>query len=161
VEREARRALHETAVAHLIEANPFELPPGMVESETEALTADLQRQLRPQQGEATALQITDEMRQQLHNQAVSRIKRELLIEEIAKREQIAVEEGDVDADLQRLAERTEQRIEYIRRQMEQAGALESIRRSIMSDKVLDFVVGRCTVTEVSKPATPAPSTTSS
>jgi trigger factor len=161
VEREARRALHETAVAHLIEANPFELPPGMVESETEALTADLQRQLRPQQGEATALQITDEMRQQLHNQAVSRIKRELLIEEIAKREQIAVEEGDVDADLQRLAERTEQRIEYIRRQMEQAGALESIRRSIMSDKVLDFVVGRCTVTEVSKPATPAPSPTSS
>jgi trigger factor len=161
VEREARRALHETAVAHLIEANPFELPPGMVEAETEALTADLQRQLRPQQGEATALQITDEMRQQLHNQAVSRIKRELLIEEIAKREQIAVEEGDVDADLQRLAERTEQRIEYIRRQMEQAGALESIRRSIMSDKVLDFVVGRCTVTEVSKPATPAPSPTSS
>jgi trigger factor len=160
-EREARRALHETVVARLIEANPFELPPGMVDAETEALTADLQRQFRPQQGDATALPITDEMRQQLHNQAVGRIKRELLIEEIAKREHIAVEEGDVDADLQRLAERTEQRIEYIRRQMEQAGALESIRRNIMSDKVLDFVVGRCTLTEVSKPATPAPSPTSS
>ena len=71
------------------------------------------------------------MRQQLHDQAVSRIKRDLLIEEIAKREKIAVEDGDVDADLKRLAERTEQRIEYIRRQMEQAGALESIRRNIL------------------------------
>jgi trigger factor len=160
-ERDARRALHETVVSRLVEANPFELPPGMVDAETEALTADLQRQFRPQQGDAAALPITDDMRQQLRDQAVSRIKRELLIEEIAKRENIAVEEGDVDADLKRLAERTEQRIEYIRRQMEQAGALESIRRNILSDKVLDFVAGRCTVSEVSKPATPAPSPTQS
>ncbi|HZC01853.1 MAG TPA: hypothetical protein VE844_10990, partial [Gammaproteobacteria bacterium] len=141
--------------------NPFELPPGMVDAETEALTADVQRQLRPQQEDAAAPQITEEMRQQLRDQAVSRIKRELLIEEIAKREGITVEDSDVEADLKRLAERTEQRIEYIRRQMEQAGALESIRRNIKSDKVLDFVVGRCTVSEVSKPATPEPSSTQS
>lgn len=160
-EREARRALHEAVVSRLIEANPFELPPGMVEAETEALTADLQRQLRPPQDDAAAPQMTEDMRQQLRDQAVSRIKRELLIEEIAKRESITVEEGDVEADLKRLAERTEQRIEYIRRQMEQAGALESIRRNIMSDKVLDFVVGRCTVSEVSKPATPELSPTQS
>jgi trigger factor len=161
VERDARRALHETVVSRLIEANPFELPPGMVDAETEALTADVQRQLRPQQEDAAAPQITEEMRQQLRDQAVSRIKRELLIEEIAKREGITVEDSDVEADLKRLAERTEQRIEYIRRQMEQAGALESIRRNIKSDKVLDFVVGRCTVSEVSKPATPEPSSTQS
>jgi len=160
-EREARRALHEAVVSRLIEANPFELPPGMVEAETEALTADLQRQLRPPQDDTAAPQMTEDMRQHLRDQAVSRIKRELLIEEIAKRESITVEEGDVEADLKRLAERTEQRIEYIRRQMEQAGALASIRRTIMSDKVLDFVVGRCTVSEVSKPATPELSPTQS
>jgi trigger factor len=158
-EREARRALHETVVVRLIEANPFELPPGMVEAETEALTADVQRQLQPQAGDATAPQLSEDMRQQLRDQAVNRIKRELLIEEIAKREGITVEEEDVEADLKRLAERTEQRIEYLRRQMEQAGALESLRRNLKSDKVLDFVVGRCTVNEVSKPATPEPSPT--
>jgi trigger factor len=156
-EREARRGLHETLVARLIESNPFELPPGMVEAETDALVADLQRQIRPQQGEAAPLQITEEIRQQFREQAVTRIKRELLIDDIAKREQITVDESDVEADLKRMAERTDQRLEYIRRQMEQAGALGSIRHNLLADKVLDFVAARCTVTEVSKPAEPEPS----
>jgi trigger factor len=158
-EREARRALHEVIVSRLIEANPFELPPGMVEAESETLVEDLQRQLRPQQGEAAPLQVTEEVRQQLREQAITRIKRELLIEEIAKREEITVGDSDVEAELKRLAERTDQRLEYIRRQMEQAGALGSIRHNILADKVLEFVAGRCTVTEVSKPPEPEPSST--
>lgn len=149
-EREARRALHEVVVTQLIEANPFELPPGMVEDETEALIADVQRQLRSQPQEAPP-PLSDEIRQQLHDRAIVRIRRELLIEEIAKREGITVEDSDVEADLKRVAERTEQRFEYLRRQMEQAGALESIRRNILADKVLDAVVARCTVNEVRKP----------
>jgi trigger factor len=158
-EREARHALHEVIVSRLVEANPFELPPGMVESETETLIANLQRQVRQQQGDSAPLQITEEVRQQFREQAITRIKRELLIDEIGKREGIAVDDTDVDADLQRLAERTEQRLEYIRRQMEQSGALGSIRHNILADKVLDFVAARCTVTEVSKPPEPEPSTT--
>jgi trigger factor len=158
-EREARRALHEVLVTRLVETNPFDLPPGMVEAETEQLIADLQRQVRAQQGQVPPLQISDEVRQQLREQAITRIKRELLLEEIAKRENLAVDDADVEAHLARLAERTEQRLEYIRRQMEQAGALESIRHNILADKVLDFVAARCTVTEVSKPAEPEPSTT--
>jgi trigger factor len=155
--REARRALHEVIVSRLVEANPFELPPGMVEAETETLIADVQRQLRPQQGDAAPLPITEEVRQQLRDQAITRIKRELLIDEIAKREGITVDDSDVEADLKRLAERTEQRLEFIRRQMEQTGALESIRHNILADKVLDFVAARSTVTDVSKPAEPEPS----
>ena len=158
-EREARRGLHEAVVSRLIEANPFELPPGMVEAETEARIEDLQRQLRPQPGDAAPPQITEELRQQLREQAITRIRRELLIEEIAKREGITVDDSDVEAELKRLAERTDQRVEYIRRQMEQAGALGSIRHNLLADKVLDFVAARCTVTEVTKPAAPEPSTT--
>lgn len=156
-EREARRQLHEAIVARLIEANPFELPPGMVDAETNTLIEDLQRQLRPQQAEAAPLQLTEEIRQQLREQAITRIKRELLIDDLAKREEITVDDSDVEADLKRIAERADQRLEYIRRQMEQAGALGSIRHNILADKVLDFVAARCTVTEVSKPAEPEPS----
>jgi trigger factor len=151
--------LHEVIVARLVEANPFELPPGMVEAETETLIADAQRQLRPQQGDAAPLQLSEEVQQQLRERAITRIKRQLLIDEIAKREGITVDDSDVEADLKRLAERTEQRLEYIRRQLEQTGALESIRHNILADKVLDFVAARSTVTEVSKPPEPELSTT--
>jgi trigger factor len=157
--REARRALHEVIVARLVEANPFDLPPGMVETETAALIADLQRQLRAQQDDAAPLQIGDEVRQQLREQAIIRIKRELLIDELSKREGITVDDSDMEAHLTRLAERTEQRVEYIRRQVEQSGALESIRHNLLADKVLDSVAARCTVTEVSKPPEPEPTTT--
>lgn len=157
-EREARRALHEAIVSRLIDANPFELPPGMIEAETEMLVEDLQRQLRPQSGDATSPPITEDVRERLREQAMTRIRRELLIEEIARREGIAVDDSDVEADLKRLAERAEQRVEYIRRQMEQAGALESLRRNILADKVLDTVAARCTITEVKKPPAAQPST---
>jgi trigger factor len=156
--REARRALHEVIVARLVEANPFELPPGMVEAETETLIADVQRQLRAQQGDAAPVSIAAEVRQQLREQAITRIKRELLIDAIAKREGITVDDSDVEADLKHLAERTEQRLEFIRRQLEQTGALESLRHNLLADKVLDFVAARSTVTEVSKPAEAEPST---
>ncbi|MBI3326638.1 MAG: trigger factor, partial [Nitrospinae bacterium] len=155
-EREARRALHEVLVTRLIEANPFELPPGMVEEETQALFNDTQKQLRSRGIDPNLLQGTDEQRQQLRERAVSRIKRELLLEEIAKREGLTADDSEVEAELHNLAERTEQRVEYIRRQMEQAGALESIRRGILADKVLDFMAGRCTVTEIETVAQAAP-----
>jgi trigger factor len=158
-EREARRSLHEAIVSRLIDANPFDLPPGMVEAETDMHLADLQRQIRAQQGDTPAVQISDEVRQQLREQAIIRIKRELILDELAKRESLTVEDADVEAHLTRLAERTEQRLEYLRRQMEQAGALDSIRHNLLAEKVLDLVASRCTVTEVSKPATPEPSTT--
>jgi trigger factor len=157
-EREARRALHEAIVARLIDANPVELPPGMVEAETEMLLEDLQRQLRSQPGDATSPSITEDVRERLREQAMTRIRRELLIEEIAKRESIAVDDSDVEADLKRLAERTDQRVEYIRRQMEQARALESLRRNILADKVLEMIAARCTVTEVKQPPAAQPST---
>jgi trigger factor len=157
--REARRALHEVIVARLVEANPFDLPPGMVETETAALIADLERQLRAQQDDTAPLQISDEVRQQLREQAMIRIKRELLIDELSKREGITIDDSEVEAHLTRLAERTEQRVEYIRRQMEQSGALESIRHNLLADKVLDSVAARCAVTEVSKPTEPEPTTT--
>jgi len=158
-EREARRALHEVIVARLIDANPFELPPGMVEADTDMHIADLQRQLRAQQGDTSPLQISAEVRQQLREQAITRIKRELLLDEVAKRESLSVDDADVEAHLTRLAERTEQRLEYLRRQVEQAGALESIRHNILADKVLEFVAAQCIITEVSQPAEPEPSTT--
>lgn len=150
-ERVARRALHEAVVAHLIEANPLELPPGMVEGETQALIIDMERELRPQGIKEDTSQLTEDHREQLQQRAVMRIKRELLIEEIAKREGLTADDSEVDGELKRVAERTEQRVEYIRRQMEQSGALESIRRGILADKVLDFVAGRCTIHEVVKP----------
>jgi len=155
-EREARRALHEVLVTRLIDANPFELPPGMVEEETQALLNDTQKQLRSRGIDPNLIQVTDEQRQQLRERAVSRIKRELLLEEIAKREGLTADDSEVEAELHALAERTEQRVEYIRRQMEQAGALESVRRGILADKVLDFMAGRCTVTEVEKVVQAAP-----
>lgn len=158
-EREARRLLHNLAVARLIEANPFELPPGMVAEEIQALFTDLRRHLSPRGDEPSPIQLTEELRQQLQVQAVTRIKRELLVEEVGKREGVTADDADVEAELKRIAERTEQRPDYIRRQMEQSGAIESLRRGILTDKVLDFVVGRCTVMDVVKPGqdtSPAP-----
>ncbi|MGH8057028.1 MAG: hypothetical protein ACREOH_07285, partial [Candidatus Entotheonellia bacterium] len=111
-------------------------------------------------GEAAAPQLTEELRQQLQEQAVVRIKRELLVEEIAKREGLTLDDSELDTELNRLAERTEQRVEYVRRQMEQSGALESLRHSLLADKALDLVVGRCTVTDVESGVESVPAATS-
>ena len=92
-------------------------------------------ELRAQQGDATPLHGVMKARNSSCEQAITRIKRDLILDEIAKREGLAVEDGDVEAHLTRLAD--EERLEYLRRQMEQAGALDSIRHNPLADKVLD------------------------
>jgi trigger factor len=72
-------------------------------------------------------------------------KADILIEEIAHREGLDAADAEVDAELQRLAERMHRSREALRAQMEKEGELPALRARLREDKVLDLLRSSATL----------------
>jgi trigger factor len=82
-----------------------------------------------------------QLREELLPDATRRVKLGLILEAIAEKEGIRVEEADVAAELERLAKRLKLTAEDIRRMVESAGQdmREELFGRILAEKSLDFV----------------------
>ena len=66
-------------------------------------------------------------------------KAEILLDEIARRENVEALPAEVDAEVARYAERLRKPVESVRRQMEKEGALSALRARIREEKTLDLL----------------------
>ena len=130
----------------IAEANPADLPPGLVRHETEHMLGDLARALggglrraRPEDLEA--------LRRQAEEAARRRVRNSLLLEAIAQQEGLAVGEDEVDAEVGRMAAAARQEPGALRKALEADGRLETIRGHLLERKALDFVWGKAQRTE--------------
>ncbi|PYQ21720.1 MAG: hypothetical protein DMF81_14585 [Acidobacteria bacterium] len=78
-------------------------------------------------------------RESQREDSVKAAKADVLLDEIARREGIEALEGDVDAEVARLADRLRKPKETLRRQMEKEGDLVALRARIREDKTLDLL----------------------
>lgn len=101
---EVDRKLRSDLLSALIEKNPFELPMSLIEAQTRALAQDVAQNLK-QQG------FTDQMVQEalgsemenLRKRAESQVRASLLLEAVAKKENITATAQDIDAELATMA----------------------------------------------------------
>ncbi|MBV8148576.1 MAG: trigger factor, partial [Candidatus Eremiobacteraeota bacterium] len=139
----ARRALGNAILEKLLAAHDFPLPESMVEGEVGHLVSD---------AAATAARAgksfpdylaelgksEDELRAELRKDAESRVKSTLLIERIAKAEQIAATPADLQDELRALSRQYGQPVEKIRKAL--GNSLLSLMDGIVRNKTLDFLV---------------------
>jgi FKBP-type peptidyl-prolyl cis-trans isomerase (trigger factor) len=101
-----------------------------------------------QAGRALALQGVDPgkvgidwkaYRETQRDEARRAAKAEVLLDEIARRENIEAAEGDVDAEVARFAQAMRKPKEAVRRQMQAEGDLHSLRAGIRAEKTLDLL----------------------
>ena len=71
--------------------------------------------------------------------AVKAAKADILLDEIARRENVEALPAEVDAEIARYAERLSRPPEQVRAQMEKEGGLSSLRARIREDKTLDLL----------------------
>ncbi len=68
------------------------------------------------------------------------MKRALLIEAIAEKEGLQATDGEVDAEVERIAQATQRPGPAVRRMLEQSGELEGIRHTLGERKTIDFLI---------------------
>ena len=82
----------------------------------------------------------EEMKQLYEPMAVNQIKRFLILEEIAKREDLEVPEDEIDERLERIASGAKIPVDQVRRMFRENGRVEQIESEIREEKVIEFLV---------------------
>jgi len=138
----ARDRTEQALVGKLIERNPFDLPPGLVES-------SLQRGLEKAREERPGLD--EEEFRQTYGPLVERMRRrDLLLEAIGRQEGVSVTDEDLLAELARSAAPGVDP-QVVRRKLERDGELDRVREDLRERKVLDFLLEQATIQRTHQP----------
>jgi trigger factor len=137
------------AVADLV---PVPAPEVLVDDETRRRVEDLAHRLQHQNAtleqylEATGQEpqaFIDEVREG----AVRAVLADLALRAVVAQEAIEPTDDEVDAEIVRLAERLEEKVEKVRRDLERRGVLETVRSDLARGKALEFLVEHSTVVD--------------
>jgi trigger factor len=152
VEREyaqiGRLRLKRALLDHLAERYQFEVPPGMVELEFDAIWKQLQDELGRSRSQQDAGKSEDELRAEYRAIADRRVRLGLLLSEVGRANELRVEQAELNAAITAQASRypgDEQKvIDYFRRTPQ---AQEQLRAPLYEDKVVDFILQMASVAE--------------
>ncbi|MFH0801234.1 MAG: trigger factor [bacterium] len=160
VERIVNDQVYNKILDLLARSNEMPVPPSMIAYKKEYLTDDYLRQLRP-----LKISLIDYLEQkgikpeefeaQLDERARHLAKIELIIDAIAEREKISVENTELAEEITHYAAMTNQDPLVFRENMERDGTLNSFMFGILRKKVMAFLlsVSKVVFTEADRPST--------
>ena len=138
--RQATEAAQEALIDELIKRHDFPIPEGLVDRQ---VASRLERQLRSlkQQGvDVSKLDWDwDKVRDAERERASRDVKASLLLERIAKAENISAGSEEIDEQVKRYAEQTKQSPATARKKLAEDGALDRIQVQMSNDKTLSFL----------------------
>jgi trigger factor len=140
--------VHSRVAAKLVEANIVEVPESMIKLQATMMVQGMAKRFASQ---GVKLQDvypdTNALREESLSSAEQILKQSLLVEAIAKKLDIKVDEEDVDKELQEMANTYNMPLEDVRKGLEESGRLDEIRFQLMEGKVFDYVIENSNVTE--------------
>jgi trigger factor len=145
-EAQADAALRDEALQALSrKVADVEIPDGLVDRETESRVESVRRRMELQgvtlQQFLDATQTTElSFRSDARNHAVRAIRADLALEAVARAEQIAVDDKDLDQVVEALARDLDRPVKEVRRQLEASGQITSLAGDIIRDRALNLVV---------------------
>ena len=142
-EREDRAELMKQLATRL----PFEVPASMVDREIDRRLEDFARRLMDQNVDPRQAGIDwnafRESQRAVSNEAVAAA---LVLDEVTRREKLAVSDEEVEAEVVKYAERTGRTPAAVRAALEKEGGLSRIYAGLRREKSIDFVISRATIT---------------
>jgi len=142
VEREARADL----MRQLATRVTFDVPASLLDREIDRRVEEFVRRLMEQQIDPMKTNINwEEFRDRQREAATEAVKGALVLDEVARREQVAVSEEDVEAEINRFAERSGRSAAAVRARLEKEGGVSRLYAGLRREKSVEFLLGRATV----------------
>ena len=135
---ESERTVRQALVDAVVEANPIEVPAGMVGQY-------LERAL-PERDGADGERLA-EARELARPAAEVALRRLLVIERIAQMENLRATQTDVDQRIEEMAERWSRPVNEVWAQLQKSGRLQMMEEEITEDKVFDYLKSQSSVIE--------------
>ena len=142
---QAQLALRDEALKAMVEMVGDEAPEPLVAEEMERRLHDLAHRLESQGGtlqqymEATGT-TQQEVLDGVRGEAVNAVKADLGLRALAAAEAIEVDDAEIDAEVARLAERMGEKPAQLRRRLERADRIPTVRSDLRKAKALEWLV---------------------
>ncbi|MDQ1374687.1 MAG: trigger factor [Actinomycetota bacterium] len=142
---QAQLALRDEVVHELVKLVDDDAPEPLVGAEMERRLHDLSHRLESQGMELGQwLQATGQSQEQLIEDlragSTEAVKADLALRAVVEAEGIEATDADVDTEIERLAERFEQKAAQLRRQLERADQMQAVRSDIRKGKALAWLL---------------------
>jgi trigger factor len=149
--RDADEATRSALVDQLIRAHPVEVPRAMVERRTESMVEDFLESLgprRPPAGRENEVRV--QLRAEFEPRASDQVKAGLILEAIAQHERIEIADEEIEAQVDRVAERAGSAKERVRALYQDASARAALRAKMLQTRALELVTERATIRTVER-----------
>ena len=141
-ENEAKRTKEDEAIAKIIEKSEMEIPEAMIETQCENMVNDFaqriaQSGLTMEQYMQFSGMTLDKLKEQVRPEAEMRIKSSLVLEQIAKDENIEISDEEVDAEIERMAAQYGMEADKLKEYMGESEKT-SMKRDLAVTKAVDL-----------------------
>ncbi len=123
-----------------------EVPAALVDREIDRRLEEFVRRLIEQQIDPMRANINwEEFRERQRDAAVEAVKSALVLDEVARREHIAVSEEDITQEIERYAERAGRTPAAVRARLEKEGGISRLYSGLRRERAIDFLLSRVTI----------------
>jgi len=145
---EADHRLRGDLMAKLLDGNPFEVPPSIVDHQTNRLLESVVRDMVSKGVDPRSKEMNWEgAREELKAQAEADVRGSLLLDRIADKEEIDVSTDEIEEEIQAIARNSKQPIAQVRSVLTKDGGERSIADRLRNRKALDLLVENASVTD--------------
>ncbi len=145
-ERDVERELRGDLLRQLAARVTFEAPASLVEREIDRRVEEFARRLVEQRIDPAKANINwEEFRQHQRGPAADAVRSALVLDEVARRERLAVSDEEIEAEVARYAERTGRTPAAVRARVEKEGGLARLYAGLRREKTIDFLLSRATL----------------
>ncbi len=151
-EEKANNQVRSEVIAKAVEGAEIDMPQEMIDSRVEEMLGNMEQRLMSQGVSLeNYLKYTnsniDDMKENLRPDAERNLKQTLVIDAVAKAENIQITDEDIDREINRMSEEMKQEAEVIKKIIEGQGQMDYIKKSIIRDKTVQFMLDKAVLSE--------------
>ena len=145
---EADREIRSELMTQLATRVSFEVPQALLEREIDRRVEEFVRRLIDQQIDPMKTNINwEEFRERQKDAAAEAVRGALVLDEVARREDVRITEDEVEAEIARYAERTGRTPAAVRARLEKEGGIGRLYAGLRRERTIDFLLSRATIVQ--------------
>jgi trigger factor len=147
-QHESEREVRAELMKQLAQRVTFTVPQALLEREIDRRVEEFVRRLMDQQVDPTKTNINwEEFRERQMDAAAETVRGALVLDEVARRENIAASTEEVEAEIARYAERTGRTPAAVRAKLEKEGGIGRLYAGLRRERAIDFLLSRATIVQ--------------
>jgi trigger factor len=144
----AENSLREELLTRLIEDNPFEIPPRLMDRSAKSMLKNAERNMESQGSSKEEIEATRGGRSESKlKQAERSIREEVILDSLGRAGEVRVADDDMDKELEKIARGLGQSVEETKRQIANSNGMSGLINHVYMEKVYAAIMSKVTINE--------------